>query len=87
MTSTVKGEQVGAWWLGYPILASMSLLLGSCTLWFPDWFVVPDWLKRRRFKKRLIRYRKKKRVIASKKRKEQLKKLKKAKKKKKSRKN
>ena len=79
MTSTVKGEQVGAWWLGYPVLASISLLLGTCTLWFPDWFVVPVWLKRRRFKKRLLRYRRKKKVISRKRRKEQLKRLNKAK--------
>ncbi len=78
MPALVAVEQVGAWWLGYPVLASVSLLLGSCTLWFPDWLVQPDWLKRRRFKKRLLRYRRKKRVIATKKRKEQLKKLKKS---------
>ena len=41
-------ERVGAWWLGYPIIALFLVTCAVVTFFFTKWFTPPAWLLRRK---------------------------------------
>lgn len=43
-----EATDVGAWWLGFPILTGLFILLPSPLVFFPKWIQYPNWLKSRR---------------------------------------
>ena len=63
---------MGRWWLGYPVFASLFIVVAFFMIWFPKYIIVPDWVIRQRAKKAELNAererRRKLRVQASKKR-------------------